>query len=196
MNKPIFALRKRRASQGRGDGESTLKASVVAAATAILPALLVIVALRVLAVGLYRVPTESMEPSIRVGDCIVGEKLSYRVRCPRAGEVVTFESPEEPHITLVKRVVAVGGQTVDVADGTLYVDGQPVWEPYACDRSCVGEDSEVTYPHIVREGCVWVMGDNRENSRDSRWFGDVPASCVSSRVVLTYWPPERVGPMR
>ena len=169
---------------------------------AVVPAIAVVVLARVLLVGLYRVPTGSMVPTIQTGDCILGERVSHRIRQPRQGEVVTFECPEELGITLVKRVIATEGQTVDIRDGHVFVDGHQLDEPYAqggrTDPQPPDEDgtAAITYPHVVAEGCVWVMGDNRADSRDSRLFGDVPISSVSSRVLCAYWPPERIGLVR
>lgn len=163
--------------------------------SAAVPAVLLVLFLRVFVAGLYLVPSASMEPTIEVGDLLLGEKVSIALGTPAVGEVVTFESPESPGTTLVKRVVAVGGQTVDIRDERLWVDGELLDEPYAIGRTAAVPESGVAYPYVVAEGCVWVMGDNREASRDSRVFGDVSASSVSSRVLLTYWPLSRLGPM-
>ena len=76
------------------------------------------------------------------------------------------------------------------------MDGEPLDEPYAIRRTAAVPDSGVAYPHVVDKGCVWVMGDNREASRDSRVFGDVLASSVSSHVLQTYWPLNRLGLVR
>lgn len=163
---------------------------------AVLPALLLVIIVRTFVIGLYRVPTASMVDTVHVGDCIMGERVSLGFRTLEPGEVVTFDSPECPGVTLVKRVIATEGQIVDLRDGDVFVDGIELQEPYAAgsasDPAPEGLGStEVSYPHVVAEGCVWVMGDNREISRDSRWFGDVSVSSVSSRVMLVYWPVER-----
>ena len=93
-------------------------------AVTVVPALAVVVLARVFRVGLYRVPTASMEPSVQAGDCIFGERVSHHIRQPRRGEVATFESPDEPCVTLVKRVIAIEGQTVNVRNGHVLVDGR------------------------------------------------------------------------
>ena len=134
----------------------------------------------------YIVPTGSMLP--------VGEKITYLTRTPQAGEVITFDSPAEPGVTLIKRVIATGGQSVDLRDGSVYVDGKKLDEPYVN-----GEPSEpldvcavqgsISYPYTVPEGYVWVMGDNRTDSLDSRYFGPVPLHSVSSRALFIFWPP-------
>lgn len=178
-------------AQGKGAGSTFLGA--------VLPALAIVILARTFLVGLYRVPTTSMAGTIQVGDCILGDRLAYRMGIPEPGDIVTFESPDEPGVTYVKRVVATEGQVVDIRDGHVHVDGLELCEPYAQGPTLPpGQDdgaAGVAYPHVVAEGCVWVMGDNRTRSRDSRWFGDVPVSSVSSRVVCTYWPPERIGPV-
>ena len=190
------------AHDGDGTSPAHRKSAARAVLEAVVPAIAIVVLARVFLVGLYRVPTGSMVPTIQTGDCILGERVSHRNRQPRQGEVVTFESPEEPGVTLVKRVIATEGQTIDIRDGRVLVDGCQFDEPYVqggrTDSQAPDEDgtAAITYPHVVAEGCLWMMGDNRADSRDSRLFGDVPASSVSSRVLFAYWPPERIGPVR
>ena len=98
---------------------------------------------------------------------------------------------------LVKRVIATAGQTVDLVDGVVYVDGVALDEPYAEGESyplaAQAEGVSVGFPYTVPEGCVWVMGDNRENSADSRYFGAVPEDDLIGVVVFRYWPLNRFG---
>ena len=77
----------------------------------------------------YIVPTGSMLPTIKLEDRLVGEKITYLTHTPQAGEVITFDSPAEPGVTLIKRVIATGGQSVDLRDGSVYVDGKKLDEP-------------------------------------------------------------------
>lgn len=158
------------------------------------PTLAIVVFVRVFLVGLYRVPTASMADTIHVGDCVLGERISYRFTHPKPGDIVTFECPDEPGVTLVKRVIATEGQTIDIHDGNVFVDGTKQEEPYVHNRETHRptqvEDSAsvITYPHVIPRDYVWVMGDNRPQSRDSRWFGDVLAGSLTSRIVYIYWP--------
>jgi signal peptidase I len=142
----------------------------------------------------YIVPTGSMIPTIELRDRVLAEKISYRFRDPRQGEIVVFQNPDSSDPVakiLIKRVIAVGGQTVDLADGKVYVDGQPLAEPYVHGK--VSDPGTVPMPVEVPTGYVWLMGDNRPNSGDSRFFGPQPVSAVDGRAFFTYWPPSRMG---
>lgn len=149
---------------------------------------------RVFVAEVYVVPSGSMLETIQEGDRLVGEKVSFRFRSPEAGEVVTFIDPADRDTTLIKRVIAVGGQTVDLQDGVVYVDGQALDEPYTLGKRSdpitveASPFGTISYPFTVPEGYVWVMGDNRTNSLDSRYFGAVPVSDVTSRAAFIFWP--------
>ncbi|WP_082629944.1 signal peptidase I [Olsenella massiliensis] len=158
-------------------------------------ALVVVALLRAFVFGVYYVPSGSMLDTIRQGDQLVGEKVSYRFVSPRPGDVVTFDDPEDPGTTLIKRVVATAGQTVDIHDGKVYVDGVEQVEDYVegrptlpLDRHAPALAADVSYPYIVPGDRVWVMGDNRTNSLDSRYFGAVSVSSITSRALFIYWP--------
>lgn len=150
--------------------------------------------LRTFVIGTYEVPTASMLDTIQEGDLILGERVSLAWDDPNQGDIVTFESPTKENVTLVKRVIAVGGQTVDLRDGVVYVDGVALDEDSytggkpSYSLSDVSGSAGISYPYEVPEGYIWVMGDNRTNSLDSRYFGAVPVSSVTSKVVCIYWP--------
>lgn len=151
-------------------------------------------ALRTYVFGTYEIPSGSMLNTIQIGDRVVAEKISYYSREPEAGEIVTFQDPETPSRTLIKRCIAVGGQTVDLQDGKVVVDGVVLDEPYTEGKPSDDLRSPVvTFPYTVPEGYIWVMGDNRTNSQDSRWFGAIPVETVTGHAVLTYWPVDSVG---
>ena len=139
----------------------------------------------------YTIPSGSMESTIEVGDRIFSEKVSYYVRDIEQGDIVTFDDPEIAGRTLIKRVIATQGQTVDLIDGAVYVDGVPMDEPYTrnlpSDPLKTAADQEIYYPYTVPAGQLWVMGDNRIHSADSRYFGSIDASSVSGRAIAIYW---------
>ena len=134
----------------------------------------------------FLIPSGSMERTLLVGDRVLVNKFIYRVRTPHAGDVVVFLSPDDRDVDFIKRVVAVGGQTVELRDGTVYVDGVARAEPF------VNGDVKDTYtsrqPVKVPTGYVWVMGDNRTNSRDSRYFGPRPVGDLLGQAMCIYWP--------
>ncbi|WP_242622204.1 signal peptidase I [Olsenella sp. Marseille-P4559] len=158
----------------------------------ILVALGVALLLRTFVVEVYEVPSGSMLETIQEGDLLLGEKVSLNWESPRAGDIVTFESPREPGTTLVKRVIAVAGQTVDLRDGNVYVDGTQLDESsYTLGKPSYSLSDQagsagIAYPYTVPDGCVWVMGDNRTNSLDSRYFGAVRVSAVTSKILCIY----------
>ena len=145
----------------------------------------------------YAVPTGSMERTIMTGDHVLAEKVSYRFHDPEPGDIVMFQDPEVPGRLLLKRCIAVGGQTVDIndADGLVYVDGVALSEPYTGGLPTYSLASDVTYPYTVPEGMMWMMGDNRTNSQDSRYFGAVAASSAEARSLAVLWPLGDFGPL-
>lgn len=145
----------------------------------------------------YQVPSGSMLETIQLGDRILSEKISYYGGSPKQGDIVTFQDPEDNSRVLVKRCIAVGGQTVELKDGTVYVDGAALDEPYTNGKSSYEEDSyaDITYPYTVPEGYIWCMGDNRTNSQDSRFFGAVPVENVTGHAFFKYWPISSIGPL-
>lgn len=153
--------------------------------------------LRMFVIAPYEIPSGSMEPTIMIRDKVFSEKVSYYLGDVQPGQIVTFMDPEVPDRTLIKRCIAVGGQTVDLQDGFVYVDGQRLDEPYT--QGAVSEplvpatNVQISYPYMVPDGHIWVMGDNRTNSADSRYFGAIPTSSVTGHALCVYWPLNRIG---
>ncbi|MEW8977115.1 MAG: signal peptidase I [Symbiobacterium sp.] len=155
-------------------------------AVALLAALLV----RTFGVQLYRVDGESMLPTLHHGDRLLVNKLVYRLRAPAPGEVVVLQDPGGTGRHLVKRVIAVAGEEIRVRDDEVLVDGRRLAESYTNPESPGTYDAG---PLVVPEGYVFVMGDNRGASLDSRLFGPVPVEQVEGRAVALVWPPGRFG---
>jgi signal peptidase I len=152
----------------------------------VLIAALVIV--RIFVAEPFRIPSESMQPTLEPGDQALVDKLSGHH--PKRGQLVAVHSPRNGGEVLLKRVVAVGGDTVGLEDGVLVVDGRQVREPFVNHKAI---DSVYFGPVKVRPGTVFLMGDNRANSEDSRDFGAVPTSNIIGRAVARVWPPSRWG---
>ncbi|MGI6591258.1 MAG: signal peptidase I [Eggerthellaceae bacterium] len=154
-------------------------------------------ALRTFVVGTYEIPSASMEDTIQIGDRIFSEKITYYTSDPQQGDIITFTDPQDSSRTLIKRVIAVGGQTVDLKNGAVYVDGKKLDEPYTEGKPSYPLETapgvEITYPFTVPDGYLWVMGDNRTNSADSRYFGAIDKDSVTGHAAFRFWPLDRVG---
>lgn len=145
----------------------------------------------------YEIPSGSMEDTIMTGDMVFSEKVSYYLGEPERGDIVTFADPEVPSRTLIKRVIATEGETVDLVDGKVVVDGVELDEPYTQGKPSYpltpAYGTAITYPYTVGEGELWVMGDNRTNSQDSRYFGAIDVASVTGKAALIYWPLGSIG---
>ena len=141
-------------------------------------------------VAAYWVPTESMVPTLLVGDRVFANKFIYRFAEPERGDIVVFEDVEGGEEDLIKRVVAVAGDRVRVNAGVLKVDGEFQEEPYVKPQF---PDGNIYGPEKVPEGYVFVMGDNRRNSADSRVFGLLPIENIEGEAFVRFWPPSRIG---
>lgn len=143
----------------------------------------------------FVVPTGSMEHTIEEHDQILAQKVTLELGMPaRQGDIVVFHNPDKTtgHDLLVKRVIATAGQTVDLQDGKVVVDGQVLDEGYTAGMSWPLSEN-ITFPYTVPDDCVWMMGDNRENSADSRIFGPVKSSDLVAVALVRYWPLNRIG---
>jgi signal peptidase I len=160
----------------------------------VLAAFLLAQGIKTFVVQPFVIPTGSMIPTIEINDRVLAEKISYRFfRQPEQGDIVVFDDPTGAHPQLIKRVIAVGGQTVDIQDGAVYVDGKKLNEPYL--HGVRTDPGSVPLPVKIPVGYVWLMGDNRPNSGDSRFIGPQPISAIRGRAVWTYWPLSRFGPL-
>jgi signal peptidase I len=173
----------------------------------------------------YRIPSGAMIPTLQLGDHI----LAQRGGVPGRGELIVFRYPKDPSIDFIKRVVAIGGDTVEIRDGVPVVNGQPLareeapaddpscpyrdfdehtggWQTRPCralretqggHRYTVVEDHQGlarSFPSVaVPPGHYYVLGDNRDNSHDSRYWGTVPGELVEGRAFVVYWPAEGMG---
>jgi signal peptidase I len=155
----------------------------------------------------YRIPTASMEPTLHCArpvsgcratfsDRVIANRLAYRFRSPRRGEIVVFETPAAaaascpPGGTWVKRVIGLPGETVTMRDGAVSVDGRRLDESAYIRRSAqAGTQSGAWH---VPAGDYFLMGDNRTSSCDSRIWGPVPRKNLIGPVIARYWPPQRV----
>lgn len=160
-------------------------------------AFLVAQAVRTWVIQPYVVPTGSMLPTIQLHDQVLANKFIFNFRSPARPDIVVLDDPTGQVGTLIKRVIAVGGQTVDLQGGKVLINGTPLDEPYTHGQpSDPLMGSKITFPIKIPADSVWVMGDNRSESQDSRWFGPVKLSAVHGQAFFTYWPVSRFGVLR
>ena len=136
-------------------------------------------------VELYVVDGPSMRPTLLSEERLVVNKFVYRVRNPERGEIIVFKYPRDTSRDFIKRVIAVPGDTIKIEDGRVYVNRELKDEPYILEKT-LSDYPEATVP----EGHIFVMGDNRNNSEDSRFadVGFVPYEMVKGKAVLVFWP--------
>jgi signal peptidase I len=152
---------------------------VARAALWVLLPVVLLFGLRLFVAEPFGIPSGSMLPTLAAGDRVVANKLAYRFGDPEVGDLIVLKNPTGE--ILAKRVVAFGGQRVEIRDGVLHVDRRPRKEPYV-DYDMV--DGFFFGPVTVPEGRIFVLGDNRGDSEDSRDFGAVPRDALIGRVDL------------
>jgi len=164
-------------------------------------AVVVAVLLRTFLVATYSIPSGSMEPTLQIGDRILVDKLSYHLHGIGRGDIIVFSTPPDEHCAgapvpdLVKRVIGLSGDTVSLLQGKVYVNGkllaQP-WLPAATRHETTpgppGTAYSLSQPFKVPSGDVYVMGDNRTLSCDSRYWGPIKTSTIVGQVDLRIWP--------
>jgi signal peptidase I len=193
---------------------SSLVELIVIVAIAVFLAL----AVQAYAVKPYRIPSGSMEPTLDIGQRVLVQRVTRRLGSdPQVGDIVVFHppagadssparcgapviegracsapTPERSDQTFIKRVVAVGGDTISIRDGLVMRNGRAQPAPYIA--ACGGGGAcDLPRPIRIPEGDVFLMGDNRGNSDDSRFWGPVPVGWVIGEAFATYWPPGRIG---
>jgi signal peptidase I len=157
----------------------------------------------------YRIPTSSMEGTLhcakpgafcegRFDDRVIANRLAYRFGDPKRGQIVVFKAPAKAQrcglgdggSTLVKRIIGLPGELVSERDGTIYINGERLIEPYV--HPSPREHKADSWPRVAPDH-YFVLGDNRTHSCDSRMWGTVPRSSLIGPVMLTYWPPSRIS---
>ena len=183
--------------------KSTIREYFEAIVIAVILALFV----RTWVVQAFKIPTASMENNLLVGDHLLVNKFVFGpttnpigrtllpVRDIRRGDVVVFKYPDEPERDFIKRVIGLPGDSVELRNKKVHINGQPLDEPYVHFLEPASEGQEVTSfdvrerygPVTVPTGQYFVMGDNRDNSQDSRYWGFLPREYIKGRALVIYW---------
>ncbi len=160
-------------------------------------ALLLALGVRTYVAQMFFIPSGSMLPTLQIGDRIVVDKLSYHLHAVHRGDIVVFRRPpleQAPYADLVKRVIGLPGDTISAVDGRVYIDGRPLAEPWLphppppTSPSPLPDGFSLNRPFTVPAGQYYVMGDNRTDSEDSRYFGPISGSLIVGRMAFVVWP--------
>jgi signal peptidase I len=173
-------------------------------AEALIVALLLALVIRTFVVQAFKIPSGSMLPTLQIGDHILVNKFIYGprleipltqmslgqlpgVRHPAPGDIVVFVWPKDRSKDFIKRVIAIEGQTIEIRERTVYIDGKPFDDPHATYTQQRVRPNETYGPFTVPPGYVFVMGDNRDQSYDSRFWGPVPVGDIKGKALIIYW---------
>ena len=152
--------------------------------------------IRTFVIQAFKIPSGSMRPTFLEGDRILVNKFIYRFKEPQIGDIVVFKYPEDPKKDFVKRLIAHGGQTIEIKDGCIYIDDRLIENPsvirsnYYYNR---GEYGGLGQKITVPAGSFYVLGDNSSSSRDSRYWGFVPRKNMLGKALVIYWPLNRIN---
>lgn len=186
------------------DEETKKKSAIWEYAESIIIALILALVIRAFVVEAFKIPSGSMEPTLEIGDHLLVNKFIYGIRIPftsihlfpwkspQRGDVIVFIFPLEPEKDFIKRVIGIGGDTVSIVNKKLYINGVEVPDPHAVyrkDMALLGDNQKLDNfgPVTVPEGSLFVMGDNRDQSFDSRFWGFVPLKDVLGKAFTIYW---------
>ncbi len=138
----------------------------------------------------FIVPTPSMETTLMVKDKVIVDKISYKFKGIKRGDIIVFHSPVTEGKDLVKRAIAFEGETLLLGtDGVIYINGKPIDKDYYASNAPPGYTGQ-TYK--IGKNEIFAMGDNRDNSYDSRYFGPIQKTDIFGKVLMIYWPPNRI----
>jgi signal peptidase I len=192
--------------QGKEQDQTSSSRWIVELVVIVVVAILVAVLLRTFVVATYSIPSGSMEPTLQIGDRIVVNKLSYDLHGVDRTNIVVFSTPPNedcagpPVADLVKRVIGLPGEVISLHDGDVYINGRLLPEPFlppgVRHDTYPGPSSDayaLSHAYRIPAGDVYVMGDNRPNSCDSRYWGPIPESTIVGKVDLRIWPLSRIG---
>ena len=157
----------------------------------VLPAIVIALLMHLFLAQSSVVYGESMQPNFFTDQRLIIEKVSYHLHGPERGDVIVLSDPDGGPLPLIKRVVGLPGERITVAGGRVYIDGKLLAEPYLTQDTPGG-----THTWVVPPFQVFVMGDNRSNSRDSRFFGPIPIDSILGHAVFRYWPLNHFGTPR
>ena len=175
--------------------KSKIKAIILEYAKSFVIAIILALIIRGFVVQAFKIPSGSMRPTLIEGDRILVNKFIYRFKEPERGDLIVFRFPNNVKKDFIKRLIARDGESVEIAEGNIVINGKiitvpPFKERYYYNRGIYGEQGQTMK---VPEGHFYVLGDNSGSSRDSRYWGFVPRKNLIGKAYVIYWPPTRIG---
>jgi signal peptidase I len=140
----------------------------------------------------FFIPSGSMEPTLQIGDKIIVNKIVYRFQEPKRGDIMVFKYPLDPARDYIKRVIGLPGEKLEIKDSVIYINDQPIEEEYLPSNSNSANFGPVNIP----ENAYFMMGDNRNNSQDSRVWGTLPNNYIIGKALAVFWPVNRIGVLK
>ena len=184
---------KSRKQKDTSNGGGSLKVEILSWIQILLVAACIAFVLNTFIIANSRVPSGSMENTIMTNDRVIGSRLSYHFSDPERGDIVIFKYPDDPSIYYVKRIIGLPGDTIDIVDGAVYLNGSdtPLDEPYLREPMLPEEPMHFEVP----DNCYFMMGDNRNNSNDARYWQNtyVERDAIIAKVLFRYWPINKFG---
>lgn len=180
------------ANQAGKKQEYSLKRFIKDMAEVVIPAVLLFLIIHTFFLESRFVPSPSMVPTIEIQDWFLSNKTAYWFQQPDRSQIVVFKPPEKAGSDqdFVKRIIGLPGEKIQIRHGVVYINDKPLAEPYITpDRAPVADFG----PYFIPEGHVFAMGDNRNNSMDSREWGTLPMENIKGQAWFRYWPLHRMG---
>jgi len=165
----------------------------------LLIALVLALLIRTFVVQAFKIPTGSMRPTLLEGDRLLVNKFIYKFKDPERGDIIVFTFPQDRKKDYIKRLIAKGGESVEIKNGNIYINGEIVEEPFIV-RSNTYYNKEpyggINEKIEVPEDSFYVLGDNSSSSKDSRYWGFVSKKDVIGKALFVYWPPRRMRALK
>ena len=177
----------------------------------IIPALILALLIRTFVIQAFKIPSESMVPTLQIGDHLFVCKFSYGIKIPfidktifkwnspKRGEIIVFRYPEDPKRDFIKRVIGLPGENFQVVNKEIYINGTHLIEPYKIHNDFYPSAAQFSprdnweRSKLILSHKVFVMGDNRDSSLDSRFWGQLDTNMIKGKALFIYWPPWRMG---
>lgn len=193
------------------DDKSRLKKLKELIVEVIIPALILALLIRTFVIQAFKIPSESMYPTLQIGDHLFVLKFSYGIpipftnkkifkwHSPQRGDIIVFKYPKDVKRDFIKRTIGLPGEKILVSNKQVYINSRPLSEPYkihtdfypSSDDASVRDNWEK--PRNIQRGNYFMMGDNRDSSLDSRFWGQLQEEMIKGKAFFIYWPPWRIG---